>query len=228
MRGNKPIKNIGFILDGNRRWARAHQLPLRLGHRYGAENFKVIAKYVAKKNIPHLCAYVFSTENWYRKKTEVSYLMLLLRKLIKDLEKEFNDENIRIKIVGQKQRFPAKTQKLLEEVEEHTKNNTGTTLWIALSYGGQAEILSATNEIIKKSVSNVDEKTFKENLWSSEMPDLDIVIRTGGEKRISNFFLWHIAYAELFFIDKLWPDFTTSDLDLILEEYQERERRHGK
>ena len=221
-------KSIGIILDGNRRYARQRGLPTLEGHRRGFEALKVIAKHASQIGLKHMAVYAFSTENWNRSEDEVSYLMDLFREVLQSTTSELEKESIRIKIVGQKDRFAQDIQELIKQAEDNTRENTAMTLWIALSYGGRAEITQAAQSAVatKKPISS--ESDFKHFLWSADLPDLDIVIRTGGERRLSNFFLWHSAYAELFFLDKYWPEFEPEDLDAVLREYAQRDRRMGK
>ncbi len=234
----KQIRSVGIILDGNRRWAKAKNLPSLEGHRAGYEALKKLiadAPYLKKTyGLEYVTLYCFSTENWNRVKEEVGYLMALfeeafsfvLEKGIRDAEQD-PENGIRLKVIGERERFSEKMQKLMAEAEERTKNFGGVTAVFALSYGGRAEILSAV-EKIKSGVSVVSEETFSNALWTAGIPDPDIIIRTGGEQRLSNFLPWQSVYAELFFPETLWPDFTVAHVEKIFEEYYARDRRHGQ
>lgn len=232
------IRSIGIILDGNRRWAKARNLPSLEGHRAGYEALKKLAKeaprFKEKYGLEYVTLYAFSTENWNRAQEEVGYLMALfeealsyvLQEGIRDAER--NPENgIRLKVIGQRERFSVKLQKLMAEAEERTKYFGGVTAVFALSYGGRAEILQAVEKMQKEHIP-VSEDNFTRALWSAEIPDPDIIIRTGGEHRLSNFLTWQTVYSELFFPEVLWPDFTAEHLKKIFVEYNERERRLGK
>jgi len=222
--------HLGIILDGNRRWAQERGLPTLIGHRKGLEKVEQVLGWARSRGIKILTLFVFSTENWNRSKSEVSFLMKLLEKGLNDFKKnikKINKNGIRIKIIGQIERVPASLQKTIYELEELTKNNKETMINIALSYGGRAEIASAVKNIIEKKISpdKITEKTVSENLWTS---DVDLLIRTGKEQRLSNFLIWQAAYAELYFSQKYWPDFNEKDLDAALEDFMKRQRRHGK
>ncbi len=220
------IQCIGIILDGNRRWAKKRGLLSLEGHRQGFENLKNAARFVRDRAIPHLVVYAFSTENWSRSEEEVAYLMDIFRETIRSSGKELHDEGIRTRFIGQRERFAADIQEGMEEAEARTKGNSRMTLWICLSYGGRAEIVAAANAAAQ--VGQITEDSLREHMWSAEMPDPDLIIRTSGEMRLSNFLLWQAAYSELFFIQPHWPDFNEAALDRVLIEYTERERRHGK
>lgn len=223
----KPIACIGIILDGNRRWAKERGLPSLEGHRRGFENLKSAARWVRDRHIPHLVVFAFSTENWNRTTEEVDYLMDIFRTAIHDSGNELGKENIRVRFIGQREPFPEDIRKGMEEAEEKTRTNATMTLWICLSYGARAEIVAAaeTARIIGEPIS---ETSLRAHFWSAEMPDPDIIIRTGGARRLSNFLLWQAAYSELFFLEPHWPDFDEKALDSVLAEYIDRERRMGK
>lgn len=222
----KKVKCIGIILDGNRRWAKEKGLPSLEGHRRGFENLKTIAKAVRDRGIPHLVVYAFSTENWKRSDEEVSYLMDIFREAIRAGREELGKEGIRVRFVGQRERFADDIQMGMRETEEKTSGNTSMTLWLCLSYGARAEIVAAANAAAK--AGDITEESLRFHMWSAEMPDPDIIIRTSGEKRLSNFLMWQAAYSELFFVRQHWPDFSDQLLDEALSEYAARERRHGK
>ncbi|MDO8408361.1 MAG: polyprenyl diphosphate synthase [bacterium] len=222
-------QTIGIIMDGNRRWARSRGLPAVLGHKHGADKLKEMFGWVKDRDIPHLIVYAFSTENWNRSQEEVDYLMDTIRRFFgkqsADIE-EIRHRGGRLRFVGERERFAPNIQELLASAEETTA--TGEyTLWVALSYGGRAEILHAT-EMLQKSGEPITEDSFAKHLWTADMPDPDIIIRTSGEKRLSGFLPWQSVYSELFFTDTLWPDFSPEEFDNILAEYAARERRRGK
>ena len=218
---------VGIILDGNRRWAKANGVSKLEGHHAGMETLKKTVRFVRDGNIKHLIVYAFSTENWNRDTDEVSYLMDLFRKAIQKEMSELGKENVRVRFIGQRERFSEDLQKAMNTTEKETAKNEAITLWICLSYGGRAEIVAAANATVEKS-DLITEELLAKNLWTSEMPDPDIIIRTGGEKRLSNFLLWQSAYSELFFTDTLCPDFNKEEFDSILTEFASRERRRGK
>ncbi|HDZ54551.1 MAG TPA: di-trans,poly-cis-decaprenylcistransferase [Candidatus Nealsonbacteria bacterium] len=223
--------HIGIIIDGNRRWAKNKSLPFLEGHRRGLEKVKKIGRWCKKKGIKILTLFAFSTENWNRPKIEVSYLMkLIIQALSQKNIKEIDEDGIRIKIIGQKERLSSRLQEIIKKAEATTRNNREGILNIALNYGGKAEIVEAVKKIIKKRVPfhKISEKLIEANLWTSGEPHPDLIIRTGGEERLSNFLIWQTAYSELYFSKKYWPDFTEEDLDEILEDYSHRQRRFGK
>ena len=222
--------HLGIIIDGNRRWAKERGLPTLIGHRKGLDKVKQVLSWAKNRGIKILTVFVFSTENWQRSKSEVGYLMKLLQQGLNDFKKnikKINQNGIRIKIIGEKQRVSADLQKIIQELEALTENNKEITFNIALSYGGRAEIASAVRSIVEKKIppDKITEKVVADNLWTS---DLDLLIRTGKEQRLSNFLIWQAAYAELYFSPKYWPDFTEKDLDAALEDFAARSRRHGK
>jgi len=220
--------HLGVIIDGNRRWAKEKGLPTLVGHKKGLENVKNLTSWCLKKDIKILTLFIFSTENWNRSKKEVNYLMNLIKENFskKNIEK-LNKEGIKIRVIGQRERLDPQIQKILQEAEQLTKDNKKMTVNFALSYGGRAEIVEAIKNIIKKKIppKRITEETIKENLWTS---DVDLIIRTGKEQRISNFLIWQAAYSELYFCPKYWPDFTEKDLDIALKEYSQRQRRFGR
>jgi undecaprenyl diphosphate synthase len=223
----QALQCIGIILDGNRRWAKAHGLPKLEGHRRGFDNLVECARWVRDRGIPHLAVFVFSTENWNREAEEVAYLMDLLREMAKQKLRDLEKEGIRVRFIGTKERLAPDIQEAIAEAEAVSEHNTRLTLWVCLSYGARAEIASAA-ETLRNSAKPITEEALRAHFWSAEMPDPDIIIRTSGEQRLSNFLLWQAAYSELFFIPEHWPDFNEDILDRILGEYAERERRHGK
>ena len=219
---------VGIILDGNRRWAKKKGLQQLIGHREGLLNtYKTIAKHAQRRGVRHLVVYMFSTENWKRSEEEVSYLMDLFREAGREQLKELLAENIRVRFIGQRERFAPDLQKLMNTIEADSAGKDGMTAWIALSYGGRAEIIAAAQKLAEESFP-ITEESIRNHMWSAEMPDPDIIIRTSGEKRLSGFLLWQSAYSELFFTDTLWPDFSPEEFDAILAEFALRERRNGK
>ena len=219
--------HLGIIIDGNRRWAREKGLPALEGHRKGLAKVKELIKWSKERGVKILTLFVFSTENWKRTKREVNFLMKLVKSAIADNLKELHKEGIKVRIIGQKERLPGFLQKTIVQAEELTKNNKGMVLNFALSYGGRAEIAQAIKKIIKEKIlpEKITEDVISQNLWTS---DLDLIIRTGKEQRISNFLIWQAAYSELYFCKKYWPAFTEKDLDEALADYAQRQRRFGK
>ncbi len=233
MENDNLPKHIAIILDGNRRWAKSKGKPASFGHKTGADTLEKIVRYANKIGIKYLTAYVFSTENWKRSQEEVSALMMILQNYLDDFGKRADLENIKINIIGNPNRLSEKMQKSINNCMERTKNNTGIVFNIALNYGGRDEILRAVRKIaneVKENNLNPDEiteNTIQENLYTKNQPDPDLVIRTSGEMRLSNFLLWQIAYSEFLFVQKNWPDFNEQDLDKAIEEYQKRTRKFG-
>jgi len=219
-------KSVGFIVDGNRRWARAKNLPTLEGHKKGYENLREIAKAAFEMGIEYLTFYVFSTENWNRSKEEVEYLIELFEEILIREVKEMEEE-VRFKFIGQRERFSEKIQKGMKELEERTKNNTKTIV-LAVSYGGRAEIVEAVNKAIAEGKKNLTEEAFGSLLWSSGIPDPDLIIRTSGEQRLSGFLTWQSVYSEFAFPKTHWPDFTKGEFVGIIDEYRGRERRLGR
>ncbi len=219
--------HLGIILDGNRRWAKERRLTSFEGHRRGLEKITDVVKWCRKRGIKVLTLFVFSTENWNRSKEEVDYLMKLANKAVKNSSQEILKQGIMVRVIGEKGRLPAFVLKTIGEVEKETKGNNDMTLNFALSYGGRSEIVQAVKKVVASGITadQVTEKLISENLWTT---DLDLIIRTGKEKRISNFLIWQAAYSELYFYEKYWPDFSEDDLDAALEEYAHRKRRFGK
>lgn len=221
---------IAIIPDGNRRWARAKGIPQLEGHRAGYQKFKEVAKWGREKGVRHVLFFAFSTENWNRPPEEVSYLKDLLRWVLEKEVDEFARENVRLRVIGETDRYDEGMRELIRRAEEKTKENTGGTIGILLSYGGRSEIVHAAQKIAEEKISpeEISEESFRSRLWAHDIPDPDVFIRPGGEKRISNFLIWELAYSELFFSDTLWPDFSRDEFEKILKEYGERERRFGK
>lgn len=227
-------KHIAIIMDGNGRWAKQKGMLRAFGHENGTKSVRQTVEACAELGVKHLTLYAFSTENWKRPKLEVDTLMRLLVSSLKKEIKTFKDNNIKLKAIGNLKSLPKKVYKELQEVIELTKENTHMDLTLALSYGSREELLNAVKEISTKvknniiSTESIDESVFNAHLYTQSLPDVDLLIRTSGEQRISNFLLWQIAYAELYFTPVLWPDFTKQHLYEAIIEYQKRERRFGK
>jgi len=219
---------IGLILDGNRRWAREHGLPTLEGHRRGLDKIKDIARWAKKAGVGTVIVYAFSTENWNRSPEEVAYLMKLFAEMLSGELDDVKKDGGKIRFIGQRERFEKRLQEEMNRVEAETQEATGGTLVVALSYGGRAEILAAVNKLLKTGTVEIDEDGFRKTLWSADIPDPDLIVRTGKEKRLSNFLTWQSAYSELFFTDTYLPDFSEEEFNAILIEYATRERRHGK
>ena len=226
-------KHIAIIMDGNRRWAKSKGKPAGFGHKEGAKVLEKIVRYANKIGIEHITVYAFSTENWKRAKEEVSTLMALFQSYLDDYSKRADSENIKVKIIGNRKGLSAKMISSIEKCMERTKNNTGIVFNIALNYGGREELLNVTHQIaedVKKGIlqpEEITEKDIEKYLYTKGQPDPDLLIRTSGEKRLSNFLPWQLSYSEFLFIDKNWPDFTEQDLDEAIIEYQKRTRKFG-
>ncbi|MCD6147963.1 di-trans,poly-cis-decaprenylcistransferase [bacterium] len=223
----KIPKHLGIILDGNRRWAKEKGLAVWEGHRRGVETTKKAINWAQKKGIKTLTLFVFSTENWKRKKKEIDFLMKLAGSAINNSLKEIDKNRIRVRIIGEKTKLPKSLREQIAYIQELTKKNKAMVLNLALSYGGRAEIVEAVKNLIKKKVppEKIDEKAINENLWTS---DVDLIIRTGKEQRLSNFLLWQSAYSELYFCKKYWPEINEKDLDNALLAFSRRKRRYGR
>lgn len=222
---------IGVIIDGNRRWAKGRGLPGPAGHNEGAKRLKEFVRWAYDAGVQYVISYAFSTENWSRTVEEVDHLMNLLRRFLKDNLKEMIKEEVRVRIIGQRERFAEDIQELFDEVEAKTKDFAKGTLVFALSYGGRAELLDAAKRLAagksEEEIGHMTEEVFSTHLWTKDIPDPDMIIRTGGEKRLSNFLPWQSAYSELFFTDTLWPAFTKEEFHRMLDEFAHRERRRG-
>ena len=231
---NNKLEHLAIIMDGNGRWAARRGLPRSMGHRKGAEVVKEITRAAGELGIKYLTLYAFSTENWNRSEDEVKTLMGLLRDYLQSDLKEVQQNNVRIRFIGEREMLDADIVRKMAEIEADTLRNTGMTLCIALSYGSRQEIVNAvkkTAALVKEgdiSLNDVDVKLFSDMLYTKDMPDPDLVIRTSGEQRFSNYLLWQIAYAEFFFTDVLWPDFNKKLLEDIIKNFNMRERRYGK
>ena len=224
-------KCVGFIMDGNRRFAKKNGKTCIEGHRAGYNKLKEILKWIKETNIKHLVVYAFSTENWNRSNEEVDALMKLLRFALSRKIDELVNKGVKLKFIGDLSRFGGSFQKLMEKAEKQTEGSNELTLYIALSYGGRAEILNTVkkiSKISKEKIEGLDEESIRDYLWTKDMPDPDLVIRTGGEIRMSNFLPYQTVYSELFFTETLWPEFSRAEFDGIMKEFMERKRNHGK
>lgn len=224
---NKTPECIGIVMDGNRRWAKKKGLPLLEGHKKGYEVLKDCLKWAKENGIKYVIVYAFSTENWGRSEEEVGYIMDLLSNAIGNELDSLREENVKFKMIGKREMFSEALQKGIKKLEEDTQGSDGPTLVAALSYGGRSEIIEAANRAIEKG-EKVDEESFGNLLWTEGIPDPDMIIRTGKEKRLSGFLPWQTVYSELFFVDTLWPDFSKEEFERILDEYSKRDRRSGR
>jgi len=218
------LKHLAIIMDGNGRWAKQQGKPRTLGHNAGAKKVIEITKEVSNLGVKYLTLYAFSTENWKREKSEVTFLMKLLSKFLKKELKTLMENNIKFRIIGDLSKFSKNLQNIIIDTIETTKNNSGLTQILAINYGSKDEIVRAVNNIKKQTITQED---LENSLDTKDFCDVDLLIRTGGEKRLSNFLLWQSAYAELFFTKTLWPDFSMSELDGIIQNFKQRERRYG-
>ena len=226
-------RHVAIIMDGNGRWAKARGKPRAFGHQQGLEALRRTVDAANKLGIEHLTVFSFSTENWSRPADEIDALFGLLRLYVHRDLKRLHKAGVKIRIFGSRERLKDDLIALITECEEVTANNTAFNLNIAFNYGGRAELVDAVRSIAaaaesgKLSIDQIDENLIRNNLWSSELPDADILLRTSGEQRISNFLLWNIAYSELIFLDVLWPDFDRRDLEQAIDTFRARDRRYG-
>ncbi len=229
---NLPV-HIAIIMDGNRRWARQRNLDVKTGHKEGAKTLENIVRYAKKVGIKYITVYAFSTENWKRSEEEVGALMLLLQAYLDSYAKRADTEGIKVKVLGDISVLPKGMQNTIGKLEERTKDNTDINFNIALNYGGRDEIVKAVRKISEKvkngelNVEDINEEIISDNLYTSGMPDPDVVVRTSGEMRTSNFLPWQIVYSEFIFVEKNWPEFSEEDLDKVIEIYQKRNRKFG-
>lgn len=227
-------QHIAIIMDGNGRWAKERNLPRSAGHRMGISRIKQIVRQASKIGIRYLSLFAFSNENWKRPKREISMLMRALDRFLSHELKEIDRNDIRLKIIGRKDPIPQYLQRRIAHAQEYTKDNQGLTLIVALNYGSRQEIVDAvkkvTDAVLKKEIrlDDLDEGSFGNFLYTAGIPDPDLLIRTSGEIRISNFLLWQLSYSELYFLDKYWPDFSKDDLSEAILDYQKRNRRFGQ
>lgn len=225
-----PPRHVAIIMDGNGRWAKKRGLPRLVGHNAGGDNIRPVAKIFADHGVKYLTLYMFSTENWNRPRIEVAGLLSLLGKKIDRETQAFHRENIRLVHLGRLDRLSRKLRDKVLGAVELTKRNTGLTVCLAFDYGGRDEIVQAARGIGRAGIAedNIDESVFVRHLYNPDIPDPDLVIRTGGESRLSNFLLWEAAYSELYFTAVLWPDFSREDIEEALSEYKRRQRRFGR
>ena len=230
---NNLPKHIAIIMDGNRRWAKNNGLSTKEGHKAGSKNLEKIAKFCNKIGIKYLTVYAFSTENWKRTKEEVSALMFILKANLDAMLKRMDLENIKIRVIGEKENIPGDILPRIEKLVEKTKNNTGLTLNIAFNYGGRAELVHATKQIAEQvksgdiKIEDINEDLISNNIYTAGQPDPDLMIRTSRELRTSNFMPWQLTYTEFYFPDKHWPEFEEEDLIEAIKVYQKRNRRFG-
>ena len=226
-------QNLGIIMDGNGRWAKKRGLPRQAGHVTGAQGFRKITKYCERSGVKYLTVYAFSTENWKRPQDEVDAIMNLLRQYLKESLADFQQENIRTRVIGDRSALAEDILELMREAEETTAHKTGMTLNIALNYGGQQELTAAAQTLARRVQAgeiipeDIDEAMLGAALYTEDQPPVDLVLRPSGEYRLSNFLIWQSAYAEFVLMDVLWPDFTEADLERAFEEYARRNRRFG-
>ena len=226
-------RHVAIIMDGNGRWAKERGLPRLEGHRAGAESVREVMEACIELGVEYLTLYAFSSENWSRPATEVGALMSLLDRFLDEKAKDLDRQNVRLLAIGQLDRLPVKTRALIERIKARTANNTTMTLVLALSYGGREEIVTAARSLAtdavegKISPSDIDAELFASRLQTAGIPDPDLLVRTSGEMRVSNFLLWQISYAEIVIVKKFWPDFRQGDLFETVREYQRRHRRFG-
>lgn len=222
------LKHIAIIMDGNRRYAKEKGLPSAFGHKKGVESLKKVVKIADKFNVKYLTVYAFSTENWKRKQEEVDFLMNLLGTTLKNELNELHENNVKMSFIGDLTKLNKGLQNILDEAALKTKNNTSVNLQIAINYGARDEIVHAVNEIIKEGIKEVTPEIFEKYLYTSNFPEPDLLIRTGGELRVSNYLLWQIAYSEIYVTDKFWPEFDEEALAEAIKTFKERQRRYGK
>ena len=222
------LNHVAIIMDGNGRWGLKKKRSRNYGHLQGIKTVETVIKTSIKKKIPFLTLYTFSTENWKRPENEINFLFNLIRKSLKKKLKQIIKQGIKINIIGRKQGLPNDIKQTVNIIQKKTINNKTITLNLALNYGAKDEILNALKMLVNKSKKKINHKNFEKNLYTYGMPDPEILIRTGGTKRLSNFMLWQIAYTEIFFIDKLWPDFNERDFNDIIYNFHKIKRNFGK
>lgn len=223
------LKHLAIIMDGNRRWAKDQGLPSFAGHQKGYEKLKEVMRWCQKKGVDTLTVYAFSTENWNRSEDEVNFLMTLFHKALTEELDEFHQEGIRLRVIGTRQRLAPKIVQAIAEAEEKTKDNQKGNLNLCINYGGRLEIIEAVKKIVDSGVKSEDitDKLIADNLWMAGQPDPDLIIRTSGEQRLSGFLTWESVYSEFLFLEKHWPDFSETDFDRALENFNNRHRRFG-
>ena len=227
---NTNLQHIAIIMDGNRRWAKEKLLPSAMGHQKGVDSLRSTMRLFDEFGIKYLTVYAFSTENWNRKKEEVEFLMGLLAKTLLNELDDMHRENVKIRFLGDISQLNKNLIKIVNDAQEKTKNNTGVNLNIAFNYGARNEIVHAMQSIIKEGIApeQINEETISKHLYTKDIPDPDLLIRTGGEKRISNYLLWQLAYSEIYVTDTYWPEFDRKELTKAIVEFEKRNRRFGK
>ena len=221
-----PLRHIAFIMDGNGRWAKKRGMPREFGHKFGAEVFKKVMRYCANRGVEAETFYVFSTENWKRPQKEVDAIMKLLDQYLDECAEEIKINDIRFVFLGDKAPFTPTLREKMLKIEENSARGK-TIVNIALNYGGRDELVHAARELLESGAREITEESFAAHLYTNASPEVDLIVRTGGDLRISNFLLWQAAYAELYFTDTLWPDFGEKDVDLAIENFKNRKRRFG-
>ncbi|NCC54228.1 MAG: isoprenyl transferase [Erysipelotrichia bacterium] len=226
------INHIAIIMDGNGRWAKAKGMPRTFGHKQGAENVRTVALEANKMGIKALTLYAFSTENWKRPEDEVDFICKLPKMFFNMYIKELVENNIRVSYIGELEKFPSETKKFINAAIEKTKNNTGMEMVIAINYGSRREIVMAAQQYAKDVIDGkkgleISEDEFSQYLMTAHLPEVDLLVRTSGEQRLSNYLLWQLAYAEFVFVDYAWPEFTAEKLHEVIAEYERRDRRFG-
>ena len=222
------LNHVAIIMDGNGRWGLKKKGSRNYGHLKGIKTVETVIKSSLIKKIPYLTLYTFSTENWRRPDNEINFLFDLIRKSLKKKLKKLIKQGIKVNIIGQKKRLPKDIIKIIKEIERKTLKNKKITLNLALNYGSKEEILNACKKLAKEKTKKINLANFEKNLYTNKIPDPDVLIRTGGTKRLSNFLLWQLAYTEIFFIDKLWPDFNEKDFNKVVSKFNKIKRNYGK
>ena len=221
------LSHVAIIMDGNGRWAKSRNKSRKYGHYKGSENIHQIVDFCIKKEIPYLTLFAFGLDNWNRPKSEISYLFFLFEDFLKKNLSYLIEKNVKIKFIGEKKKLPSKVLTLLKKIEKITKEKKDLTIVVALNYSSKHEIANAFNKIIKQKYTKITEKIISENLYTFNIPDPDILIRTGSHSRLSNFLLWQMSYTEIFFVKKLWPDFKRKDLSIIISKFKKIKRNFG-
>ena len=221
------LSHVAIIMDGNGRWSLKKKKLRQFGHLKGSENLKEIINFFLKKKIPYLTIFAFALDNWKRPKSEIKYIFYLLENFFKKDLQTFLDNNIKISFIGERKKLPKKILKIIKKTQKLSEKKTGLNLIIALNYSSRHEIVNAVNSIKKKNIKNISIKSFEKELYTSSVPDPEILIRSGGYCRLTNFYLWQSSYSEIFFIKKLWPDFSAKDLENIIKKYLKVKRNFG-
>ena len=228
MKTSNIPRHVAIVMDGNGRWARQRLMPRVLGHKQGVQAVRSAIEYCHGSGIDYLTLFAFSSENWQRPRDEVNFLMDLFFSSLKHEIGDLDKNNVRFKVIGARDGFPAKLRSLIEQSERKTRNNTGLVLTVAANYGGRWDILNAVNDAIRQGIKKLDEENLRSFMQLNDTPEPDLCIRTGGEHRLSNFLIWDMAYTEFYFTDVLWPDFDHTQFDLALADFSQRDRRFGQ